>query len=264
LANRNKTKEQLNISPLKASEEEKRKTKMSAPDLEQQPLPSATVNSSTAPPHHSPTTTAREVLRHFLHPNGKRVHVAHSPEEAVRLRKTLQRDSAAATTGPEEEGFDVVLSGTREHLETLRYAQNHHENQREELRERHQVRVLILHPLHFRICFGFFWVSVLTGREKFPQRRTSTTTSQTSTRTSRPSRKNCTAWARRRASISTRISGGSGMMRMCARTMTMGRVPRGRLGRGEFCCCQAFFSLFLLTFFCGFFLFSVALAWEMD
>jgi hypothetical protein len=42
------------------------------------------------------------------------------------------------------------------------------------------------------------------------------------------------------------------MMRMCARTMTMGRVPRGRLGRGEFCCCQAFFFSFSSHFFLWF------------
>lgn len=72
----------------------------------------------------------RERLRHFLHPNGKRVHVAASPEEAVNLRQRL------ASIHSDDE-FDIYVSGTPEHLDALREAQNHHEDARDKLRQEH-------------------------------------------------------------------------------------------------------------------------------
>jgi hypothetical protein len=95
---------------------------------------------SPPPSSHPHSHSARQVLRHFLHPSGKRVHVAHSPEEAANLRKTLEREREGSAAAGSEEGYDVVLSGTPEHLEHLKTAKEHHEGRREELRGRHQVR----------------------------------------------------------------------------------------------------------------------------
>ncbi|TVY12845.1 hypothetical protein LARI1_G008847, partial [Lachnellula arida] len=70
---------------------------------------------STPPPTTAPTTTTSGAL---------------SPEEAESLK---QRLSAIR----KDEPFDLVLSGSPEHLEALRQAHTHHESRREALRERH-------------------------------------------------------------------------------------------------------------------------------
>ncbi len=48
-------------------------------------------------------------LRKLLKPNGRRVHVAGSPEEHRRLQRTL------STTEPDEH-FDVYIHGSPEHV----------------------------------------------------------------------------------------------------------------------------------------------------
>lgn len=73
----------------------------------------------------------RERLRHFLHPNGKRIHVAASPEEAANLRRRLGQIYT-------EDDFDIYITGSPEHLEALRTAQSHHEDRRERLRMENQ------------------------------------------------------------------------------------------------------------------------------
>jgi chromosome segregation ATPase len=59
------------------------------------------------------------------------VHIALSPEEAQSLRQRLE----AVRKG---ESFDLVISGSPEHLEALRRAHSHHEERRERLREVHK------------------------------------------------------------------------------------------------------------------------------
>ncbi|EMC94464.1 hypothetical protein BAUCODRAFT_124086 [Baudoinia panamericana UAMH 10762] len=81
------------------------------------------------PPRHY-GERAREKLRHFLHPTGKRIHVATDPEEAQRLRLNLSRLH-------HEDEFDVYISGTPEHLEAVRQAREHHEGRRAELMQQH-------------------------------------------------------------------------------------------------------------------------------
>ncbi|KXT10484.1 hypothetical protein AC579_8880 [Pseudocercospora musae] len=83
------------------------------------------------PGHQHHTARLRERLRHFLHPNGKRIHVAASPEEADQLKKRLGEIH-------QDHEFDVYISGTSEHLDALREAQSHHEDRRESLRMQHQ------------------------------------------------------------------------------------------------------------------------------
>ncbi|KAF4629577.1 hypothetical protein G7Y89_g8568 [Cudoniella acicularis] len=69
-------------------------------------------------------------LRNFLLPDGREVHIALSPEEAESLR---QRLSAVR----KDEPFDLVISGSPEHLEALKKAHSHHESRREALRQKH-------------------------------------------------------------------------------------------------------------------------------
>jgi hypothetical protein len=69
-------------------------------------------------------------IRHFLLPDGKKVHIALSPEEAESLRQRLAVIS-------KDEPFDLVINGSPEHLEALRRAHSHHEERRESLRKRH-------------------------------------------------------------------------------------------------------------------------------
>ncbi|KAF2397929.1 hypothetical protein EJ06DRAFT_532914 [Trichodelitschia bisporula] len=68
-------------------------------------------------------------LRHFLHPNGRKVHVASTPDEAERLKRHL------SVTEPD--GFDLVIHGSEDHINALRESHNHHEQAREQLRVRH-------------------------------------------------------------------------------------------------------------------------------
>ncbi|KAK4507404.1 hypothetical protein PRZ48_001139 [Zasmidium cellare] len=96
-------------------------------DIEKQQIG---LSSSTPESHHHHGAHLRERLRHFLHPNGKKIHVAASPEEAISLRQRLEQIHS-------NEDFDVYISGTPEHLEALRSAQTHHEDRRDELRSEH-------------------------------------------------------------------------------------------------------------------------------
>ncbi|KAK5728753.1 hypothetical protein LTR15_001892 [Elasticomyces elasticus] len=81
------------------------------------------------PRHHG--HEAHKRVRHFLHPSGKRIHVAHSPAEALHLRSKLERLH-------EENEFDIFISGTPEHLEAIRKAQQHHEARRASLHAEHK------------------------------------------------------------------------------------------------------------------------------
>ncbi|KAK4574304.1 hypothetical protein LTR86_002065 [Recurvomyces mirabilis] len=74
---------------------------------------------------------ARERLRHFLHPDGKRIHIANSPEEALKLKSKL-------ATRHESHEFDVYISGSPEHLDAIREARQHHEARRTELETTHK------------------------------------------------------------------------------------------------------------------------------
>lgn len=85
---------------------------------------------STHHHHHHHGAHLRERLRHFLHPNGKKIHVAASPEEAISLKARLSQIHS-------DDDFEIYISGTPEHLDALRSAQNHHEDRRDQLRQEH-------------------------------------------------------------------------------------------------------------------------------
>lgn len=81
--------------------------------------------------HHPHLNHARERLQHFLHPSGTRIHVVESPQDEVNLRRKLEH-------AKNDEGFDIYISGSAEHLQALRDAHEHHEDRRNSLRDQHQ------------------------------------------------------------------------------------------------------------------------------
>ena len=88
------------------------------------------VNNHDGHHQHPHVDRARERLRHFLHPSGKKIHVANSPSEAESLKRQLGEIH-------HEDDFDVFITGSPEHLDALRVAQDHHENRRDSLRVQH-------------------------------------------------------------------------------------------------------------------------------
>lgn len=69
-------------------------------------------------------------LRNFLLPDGRQVHIAPTPEEAVSLRQRLEVIN-------KDEPFDLVVNGSPEHLDALKRAHSHHEQRRQTLKEQH-------------------------------------------------------------------------------------------------------------------------------
>ena len=69
-------------------------------------------------------------LRKLLHPSGKRVHIAATPEEHVRLKKTLPQIEP-------DDNFDIHLHGSPEHLNAVQLIHKFHEQRRQTLRDEH-------------------------------------------------------------------------------------------------------------------------------
>ncbi|KAI9849406.1 MAG: hypothetical protein M1838_000149 [Thelocarpon superellum] len=80
---------------------------------------------SATPPHRT-----RQRLRHFLHPDGRKIHIALSHQEADSLKRRLEALK-------NDEPFDVHIQGSPEHLEALRTTHSHHERARDQLRAKH-------------------------------------------------------------------------------------------------------------------------------
>jgi hypothetical protein len=100
-------------------------TSSSTPTLAASTTPSTHQHTHSHTPHQR-----RHRIRNFLLPDGREVHIAISPEEAETLRLRL-------TAIRKNEPFDLVISGSPEHLEALKKAHSHHEEKKEELRKRH-------------------------------------------------------------------------------------------------------------------------------
>ncbi|KAI4103023.1 MAG: hypothetical protein LQ339_004386 [Xanthoria mediterranea] len=83
-------------------------------------------------------------LKNLLRPDGRRVHVAASPEEHTTLLKTL------AELEPDG-SFDICLHGSPEHLETIREIHSHHEQKRDELRQMHADLYQEFENVHFQL-----------------------------------------------------------------------------------------------------------------
>jgi len=80
--------------------------------------------------HHHPHRPHLSRLRHFSLPSGRSVHIALSPEEASTLRSKL------LTSNPDVP-FDLVISGSPEHLDALKEAHSHHEERKKLLKEKY-------------------------------------------------------------------------------------------------------------------------------
>ncbi|MCJ1280498.1 hypothetical protein MMC21_008327 [Puttea exsequens] len=83
----------------------------------------------TNEPSHGHFHTGKR-LRKLLHPSGKRLHIADTPEEHVRLQRTLPNIEP-------DSNFDVFVHGSAEHLDAVREIHAHHEQQRAHLRTTH-------------------------------------------------------------------------------------------------------------------------------
>ena len=69
-------------------------------------------------------------LKKLLKPDGRRVHIAASPEEHIRLTRTLPKIEP-------DENFDCYIHGSEEHLEAIRELHAHSEQRRSRLRDTH-------------------------------------------------------------------------------------------------------------------------------
>ncbi|MCJ1460606.1 hypothetical protein MMC28_010988 [Mycoblastus sanguinarius] len=69
-------------------------------------------------------------LKRLLRPNGRRVHVAATPEEHIRLSRSLPAIEP-------DDNFDVYIHGSAEHLDAIREIHAHHEERRSHLRSKH-------------------------------------------------------------------------------------------------------------------------------
>lgn len=88
--------------------------------------PSSTLAmSTTGTKHHR-----KKRLKSFALPDGREVHIALSPEEALSMRQRLEAIKDGGS-------FDLFISGSPEHIEALRRAHSHHEQRRQTLREKH-------------------------------------------------------------------------------------------------------------------------------
>jgi hypothetical protein len=69
-------------------------------------------------------------LKHFVLPNGRRIHIAPTPEEQTRLLKELTHEDPSAN-------FDVLIQGTPEAHLVIRELHAHGAARRESLRAEH-------------------------------------------------------------------------------------------------------------------------------
>ncbi|KAL6705389.1 hypothetical protein ACN47E_007038 [Coniothyrium glycines] len=81
--------------------------------------------------HHHPHLhhTGRRA-RHLFKPDGRKVHIASSPDEASQMRRKL-------STANDNDDFDLVIHGSPEHIEALRHTHSHHEDRHRQLKEEH-------------------------------------------------------------------------------------------------------------------------------
>ena len=84
-------------------------------------------------PHHYSLRRTTQRIRHLIHPDGKNVHVAQSPAEAVELKKSLSNSESDS----EDEDIRVCVHGDDDHISILREIHAHHVARRHELRHTH-------------------------------------------------------------------------------------------------------------------------------
>ncbi|KAL9110920.1 MAG: hypothetical protein Q9227_004535 [Pyrenula ochraceoflavens] len=79
--------------------------------------------------HHHHTNGRRVKL--FFRPDGRRVHIASSPEDHQRMQRHL-------SVSEPDPHFDLYVYGSPEHLDAVRELHNHHEEKRGLLREKYR------------------------------------------------------------------------------------------------------------------------------
>ena len=81
------------------------------------------------PPHH--LNDLKQRLKRLTHPGhpDRIIYVASSPEEAVRIRKTLSSNS--------DESIECLIHGSDEHVDALKSIHEHHKGKKQELKIRH-------------------------------------------------------------------------------------------------------------------------------
>lgn len=96
-------------------------------------LPSGLSSAGTVTPSKDSHSThhyhARRLL-YFIRPSGRHVHIAHTPEEDLKLRRELSAKY-------KDEEFEIFILGTPEHIDAVRELHAHHEAERNMLREQH-------------------------------------------------------------------------------------------------------------------------------
>ncbi|KAH7392845.1 bacterial low temperature requirement A protein-domain-containing protein [Pyrenochaeta sp. MPI-SDFR-AT-0127] len=90
----------------------------------------ASVKGASPGHHHHHLHHTGKRLKQFLRSDGRKVHIASSPDEANHLRKTL-------SSAQEKDDFDLVIHGSPEHIEALRHTHAHHEDRHKKLKEEH-------------------------------------------------------------------------------------------------------------------------------
>ena len=79
---------------------------------------------------HLPGQNHARRLKHFAHPNGRRTHIAATPEDQAHLIKQLTHEDP-------DGNFDVLIQGTPEAHSVIRELHAHSEARRESLRIEH-------------------------------------------------------------------------------------------------------------------------------
>ncbi|KAL9057936.1 MAG: hypothetical protein Q9162_002063 [Coniocarpon cinnabarinum] len=77
--------------------------------------------------HHHNLRKTHSRLSHLVHPDGRRYHIAQDPAEAESLRRTLPRD----------DGIEICVHGSDEHMEALRCIYSDHNERRCGLQEQY-------------------------------------------------------------------------------------------------------------------------------
>jgi hypothetical protein len=93
-------------------------------------MPSSEIARPTPHHHHLPDEGHARRLKHFVHPNGRRIHIASTPEEQARLLKELTHEDPNVN-------FDVLIQGTPEAHSVIRELHAHSEARRDSLRLEH-------------------------------------------------------------------------------------------------------------------------------
>lgn len=98
------------------------------PNLGSQTAP--TQSSDPTKHHHQSHFHSGRHLRKLLRPDGRRIHIAATPEEHLRLTRNLPKIEP-------DGNFECYVQGSNEHLEAVREIHAHHESRRAHLRDKH-------------------------------------------------------------------------------------------------------------------------------